>query len=625
MGLARISLNLGGERTVLPNIGSYHFTLDFIATGKTTVERTLTGFGTVVEVPLEPATWTLEVKGYTDSSHTEPTDIKLTGSMSIPIAADTLQSFDVYLTPNLGSGERGSLEYTINLSALPNTGIRAWFGLYPLEVVGTKDYPAISHEYDISTSAGIAAVPVTLDDLPAGTYRAVVDLYDSTDNKAAVRTEVVHIYANLPTSLTYSFASTDFAECPPKIDGTTPLAGKLDAALESASGAYTIVLGDDETFIPKTLNVTGDKNISITIRGNGKEVQVSTTGTPLLTLQAATINDKLTLELRDITLRGSSGNTVPVVRVEARGTLAMKPGSLITGNTSSSGVYVDSSGTFNLSGGAVSGNTGRGVYVYNNTPNTTITFTMSGGAVSDNTSSSGGGVYIGSGGGAAVFNLSGGAVSDNTSSSSGGGVYIGGVGSLARVAFNMSGGAVSGNTSSSGGGVYVTGNMSETLFDLSGGAVSGNTSSSGGGVYVASGGTLSMSGGAVRDNILSNDANSLGREVLVSGTFKLSGDAMPERVFLYNNNRFITISGPLSGGPIPIDLGVTNDSGTNSLTGYENKQILKKDATAYPDGDLAELKGHFSLGDAKRTNSSAAGTGITGYKIDDDGKLVTAP
>jgi hypothetical protein len=211
--------------------------------------------------------------------------------------------------------------------------------------------------------------------------------------------------------------------------------------------------------------------------------------------------------------------------------------------------------------------------------------------------------------------MSGGAVSGNTSSSDGGGVFV--LGSDAT--FSMSGGVVSGNTASSGGGgVYVLG--SDVTFSMSGGVVSGNTASSGGGgVYVFA--TFNMSGGAVvRDNILAG-TNGYGKEVLSSGTFTLSGGAMPQRVFLYNNSRSVTISGPLSGGVVPIDLGVTSSA---PLTGYVDQPILTLDST-YSTGNLAELKDHFSLGDAKRTDSSTAGTAITGYKIDDGGYFVTAP
>jgi hypothetical protein len=188
----------------------------------------------------------------------------------------------------------------------------------------------------------------------------------------------------------------------------------------------------------------------------------------------------------------------------------------------------------------------------------------------------------------------------------------------------MSGGAVSGNTASSsyssGGGVYVV----DGIFTMSGGAVSGNTASSsssyssGGGVYVY--GTFTMSGGAVSGNILSG-TYSYGREVLVNGTFRMSGDAWPERVFLYNNTQSITISGPLSGPVTLIDLGITSYS--SPLTSYIYVPILKLD-NAYSSGDMASLKTYFNLGYSKWIDSPYTEAALTGYGISDGG-LVTPP
>jgi hypothetical protein len=537
MGLARISLALGGERTAVPDIGnSYYFTLKFTAPGQADVNKTLSPGTSALTVALAPVTWNLEVKGYAEDTYAT---IKLSGNISVPITAGTAANFNVYLTPNLGLGGLGSLQYTINLSALPASKIRAWFGLYPLEAVGTSANPAISQEFNISASAGNPAAPVTLPSLPQGTYRAVIDLYNSAYNTAAVRTEVVHIYADMVTPFVRVFTAADFAACPPVVgDGLATLAAKLDAALASAEAEVcTIVLNGTEadlaTFEPRTLNIPGPQARTLIIRGGGATVQVDRQGTPLFTLTGGYGS---TLELRDITLTGKSSNSVPVVQVWANGTLAMKTGSRITGNANSSS---DSSGGVHVNGG---------------------TFNMSGGAVSGNTSSS---------------------------NSSGGGVRV-----SVNGTFDMSGGAVSGNSSSS----Y----------------------SSGGGVCVKFG-TFNMSGGTVRDNILSNP-DSYGREVLVAenGTFKLSGEAMPQRVFLQNNSKYITISGPLSGGAIPIDLGIT---AAVPLAGYEGAQILRLDS-AYGSGDLAELRTHFSLGDAKRVDSSDAGTPISGYKIDNAGIVV---
>jgi hypothetical protein len=167
----------------------------------------------------------------------------------------------------------------------------------------------------------------------------------------------------------------------------------------------------------------------------------------------------------------------------------------------------------------------------------------------------------------------------------------------------MSDGEVRGNTSSNGG---VSGSG---IFTMSGGVVSGN---SGGGVSV---GTFTMSGGEVSGNTLSG-TETYGREVTVAETFKIFGDAWPERVSLsYNyNNPFIIISGPLSGGTVTIDI-------SGSPSGWINRQILKLDSS-YVFGDLASLTGCFTLGNFKQTNSPYTEEAITGYRISGNGYFV---
>ena len=139
-------------------------------------------------------------------------------------------------------------------------------------------------------------------------------------------------------------------------------------------------------------------------------------------------------------------------------------GGTVTHDTGMRGRGVKVLGTFNLYGGNITGNAtsgnyndgttlGAGVYVA-----TGSTFNMYGGKITGNTGySAGGGVYVDythSDKWCAVFNMSGGEISSNTSSSSGGGVYVNGG------SFTMSGGSITNNVagtsvSSSGGGVYL--------------------------------------------------------------------------------------------------------------------------------------------------------------------------
>jgi hypothetical protein len=544
MGLARIRLEGAGPRTVVSDISGYYFTLTFSAAGKADVGKTVNGSLTLTAA-LEPGTWDLAVKGYSDAART---NLMVTGTARGTVTLGAAADFAVVLAGDYRSGGTGSLAYSISFPA----GARGILSLRPLDVPGITD--EAFEDIDISSSVGGIA-SATIPDLPAGAYLAAVDLYDAASNKAAVWTRGLRIYDKAEATLSHAFTlGDDFAECPPVV-GTGALAAKLDTALLESSGTYTVVLEGDETnFTPKTLNVTSGNDITIIIRGNGSTIQRSG-GNPLFTVKAA--SGTLRLILQDLTLTGVSTN--PLVLAEAGGTLEMKAGSHISGNTSGNGVAVNG-GSFTMDGGAVSGN-GGGVFVQNGG------FTMHGGAVSGN--SAGVGVVGGS--------------------------------------FTMDGGAVSGNsTDYGGGGVVVYGGT----FTMNGGAVSGNSAATGGGVAVV-GGTFAMSGGAVSGNLLSNEEG-IGKEVMTLETITLSGDARPERVFLYQDGHdfgSISIGSPLAGGPIAVDLGIVNGS---PITAWEGKPILQ--------GNLAS-KDLFVLGDMKRTDSPDPAEPITGYKIADDGKF----
>jgi hypothetical protein len=607
MGLALIRLGAreGSQslRTVLPDDGGYYFTLGFTAPGKTPVNKTLSD-GMTLTVALEPAVWRLEVKGYADS---DMTSLKVTGSVSVPITAGTTSNCDVYLAPDFNSGAVGTLNYSISF---PGTVTRAFFALYPLDVPGTSAVPAISREIDISTSARTGTLSI-----PEGSYQVLIDLYDGGGNKAAVWTSVAHINDSSTTTLTRDFDTANFAGCPPVVGtGLTTLAAKLDAALASPSGSYTVILDGTETdlghFTPKTFTVTGNRDITITIRGNGKQVQYNSNVyemTPLITLEADS-NSSLALVVQDLTLKGQSPpNRGTVVQVEARGTLEMKAGSLITGNTNSGngstgggGVYVNG-GTLWMSGGAISGNTtsnnGGGVYVNGGT------FRMSGGLVSGNTasSSSGGGVIVDNNG---TFSISGGSVSNNSSSNTGGGVSNGGT-------FSISGGSVSGNSSFRGGGVNNGG-----TFNMSGGTVDGNSSStSGGGVYNFQGGIFRMSGGAVSSNSATTTTNnpaSEGGGVYNDGTFDMSGGSV-------TGNSAITTdtsgTSTIYGGGVSVGGHGTFTMSGGSVRG--NSSYYQYAGPSYGGGVYIHSGGTFTMSDGTVSgNSSNHGGGVS---IDSNG------
>jgi hypothetical protein len=639
-GLARIHLGGDGKRTVVPDMEGCYFTLDFTAPGKTTVHEILDG-GLTLIVTLEAAVWNLEVKGYPNSVNTY---ILVQGNASISITAGAASSFNVYLIPTFDWVD-GNFSYSIGLPATVSRGL---FALYPINVPGA---PKEIEEIDISLHAGGTAAG-TLSDLTRGSYQAVIDLYNEADNKAAVWTTVVQHYAGPSPSLALArtFTAGNFAGCDPVVgSGLTTLAAKLDAALGSPSGAYTIVLEGTETdllsFTPKTLSVTGNKNTTITIRGNGHEVQLGSNGR-LFTL-GADPGSSLTLTLRDVTLRGISDNNDSLVRIETGGTLEMKTGSFITGNTFTSpyggGVYIDG-GTFTMSGGAVNYNRasststayGSGVYVTGNG-----TFTMSGGAVSSNfayypsdpsASSYGGGVYIDSG----TFTMSSGAVSRNgassTTSSSGGGVYVAGNGT-----FTMSGGGVSGNSASPyftynnssssssyyGGGVYVA---SYGTFTMSGGAVSynsanpyyssssGTSSSYGNGVYVASNGTFTMSGGEVHSNHTPSSGGYSPSSAYGGGVYVAGNGTFTMNKGMVSGSVYASPSYPASayGGGVYVAGNGTFTMSGGEVRGYASSSSYSYGA-AYGGGVYVASNGIFTMNGGEVHHSSTSCSYRPGY------------
>jgi hypothetical protein len=133
------------------------------------------------------------------------------------------------------------------------------------------------------------------------------------------------------------------------------------AANAANNGNYTITLTANDTLEPYTLNsatLNGQYYTTITLKGEGSEriLQIGDGKGPLFTMTAS----GATLVLDDnITLKGKLDNTGNGLVYVQNGTLKMKAGSTITGNTSTGnggGVYVGSA-SFIMEGGSITGNT----------------------------------------------------------------------------------------------------------------------------------------------------------------------------------------------------------------------------------------------------------------------------
>ena len=216
-----------------------------------------------------------------------------------------------------------------------------------------------------------------------------------------------------------------------------------------------------------------------------------------------------------------------------------------------SAIYLGYCNDCTISGGKITQNNSRGVYI-----NTGSFLTLSGTAeISNNTKDDdGAGVYISGG----TFIMDGGTISGNNAKGyggDGGGVYINPTLAEDKVAFMMNGGTIKDNTAGyQGGGVYVS---SSCKFRMTGGTITGNSS-----VYnfaYAVGGVFFYSS---RDN---------GGEFLVSGDASVTGNQYTggdtpcmSNVFFQPEGSTIIVEDALTG-----EIGVTPvvyDSSTYSYT-----------------------------------------------------------
>lgn len=244
-------------------------------------------------------------------------------------------------------------------------------------------------------------------------------------------------------------------------------------------------------------------------------------------------------------------------------------GGTISDNTAKSGggVSNDVNGTFNLTGGSITGNTitaasSYGAGVYNDG-----TFTMSDGSITgntaDNTSTYGGGVYNAFKG---TFNLNGGSITGNKSKGYAGGVYNCNI-------FNIFGGIISGNSGRYGGGVFNWKTLTMTGGSITDNIATGLTDACGGGISNHSNGTISMSGTPTVTG------NNKGGRMAADGT--ITGGTT-ENVYLIGT-KTITVTDKISKDAsvgISGNLGNTVVTGTSDTTGFfsdETDYLLKPD------------------------------------------------
>ena len=229
----------------------------------------------------------------------------------------------------------------------------------------------------------------------------------------------------------------------PPIEGTIVPGSNLSSKLTwlqrsgDSHNTYILEVNANETIAPHTFEFRGGINITVVLRGVGsnRTLRLQSHGTMF------TIRPNVTLILdNNITLHGHSGN-LAMITVDG-GVFRMSNGSTITGNlrgasssdnTGGGGVRI-LSGTFEMTGGTISGNSatfGGGVYVNGGT------FTMSGGIIFGNSATFGGGVHVDS-----TFSMRNGTITGNIGFNKGGGVNL-----SSSATFTKGGGIITGYNS----------------------------------------------------------------------------------------------------------------------------------------------------------------------------------
>jgi len=375
-------------------------------------------------------------------------------------------------------------------------------------------------------------------------------------------------------------------------DGATSYHPTLSAAVSAANksgvGDYIITaFGDDA--LDSVVNIATKYNITLKSSDGDKHTITQAAGKRHFTVSGSLILENIILEGL-----GSTAGTIydGGVDVKGGGVLTVTTGAVIRGcfNSTGGGVIVASNGTFNMTGGQISGNTSFGA-----------------------SSASGGGIHS-----SGIIIITGGEISGNeakvttlnNASLYGAGVFSGG-------SFTMDGGTISGNKLIAsdnvttpniyGGGVYINGGT----FEMHSGHISGNTARNGGGVFVKSG-TFNMTGGGIIDNMAvgagapSNRAP-YGGGVHNSASFTMSGSAVIQGNWTMATNSTGMIAS--SGGGVYNAGTFTMNGGTicdNSVNG------ASADDRSYSGGGVTASSGTFTMNSGLISgNTAARGGGVS--------------
>ncbi|MDR0630192.1 MAG: hypothetical protein LBG24_11290 [Treponema sp.] len=280
-GVVQIQVGSPAARTLQPALTEFSkYELDFAgSSGASHAQEVITSGSATVE--LSPGAWTITVTAYTGTG--DGAKKAATGNAPVTVSAGQTTNAAITLSPYTGEGaEQGTFAYTV---------------AYPANLAEAKLY--------LTTADGTALSDGTIDllgedkrtgsrALDAGSYGIQVRL-KAKDDLIAGKTESLHIYPALTTSLNYTFTAADFvafaevgnvtvAGTAAYDDPGTAATGEVVISLYNEGFKEAILEEDGETVkawfqnlpaglsvAPKSAAATGAQGITLNITGTPTE------------------------------------------------------------------------------------------------------------------------------------------------------------------------------------------------------------------------------------------------------------------------------------------------------------------------------------------------------------------
>jgi hypothetical protein len=229
----------GAERTLAP--AALAFTRYEVSFSSTTGTKAPVPFGSdeTIAVDLSPGEWTITLTAYTGTGAAEKASAR--GSAKKTIAVGNNGSLDITLKPYGESGVTGTFSYGITIAEAISSG--------SLTIASTSAPEKDLKTVDLTKEADRTGTA----ELAAGYY--LMNIAIVKDKTPVGRTETLHIYPGLTTSVSYKFEGKELVNITPKATvANVSISGTAGVAL---SGDVTITLENT----PLKTGLTVDDNL----------------------------------------------------------------------------------------------------------------------------------------------------------------------------------------------------------------------------------------------------------------------------------------------------------------------------------------------------------------------------